>query len=368
MPVQRQFWYSSGLGAAARQVPPRSMEIAQMPEQRALSCIQPTGTGELHIGNYFGAIRNWVRLQDHFDCIYGIVDLHAITIDYDPKTLPRQSLELAADLIACGIDPQRSAVMIQSHVPEHTELAWVLNCVAAYGDLQRMTQFKDKKKQHEFISAGLFNYPVLMAADILIYRAHAVPVGRDQDQHLELTRDIAAKFNFRFGEYFPIPCTGAELRKKLRLKGARIVSTADPEKKMSKSLGTKHYIGLSEDENAIHKKIRSAVTDLGPPAEGGKMSPGVQNLFTILELTAPEQAVSEFKDAYREGSLKYVLLKDAVYEHLMTELRPIRERKAELMSDPESVRRAVREGALRARRIAAETIKDVRRLVGIGPS
>ncbi len=337
-----------------------------MATERALSCIQPTGTGQLHIGNYFGAIRNWVKLQDHFDCIYGVVDYHAITVEFDPANLQKQSIDVATDLIACGIDPQRSIVMIQSHIPEHVELCWIFNCVAAYGDVQRMTQFKDKSDQQAYVTVGLFDYPVLQAADILVYRARAVPVGSDQDQHLELTRGIAQKFNKRFGKVFPIPYTGGELRRKLNLKGARIVSPADPERKMSKSYGDKHCIGVMEDEKSIFKKIRSAVTDIGPAALNGEKSPGVANLFHLLELTAPTEVVEEFESQYRQGTLKYVRLKDAVHEHLMDELRPVRERKKELASDPELMKRILRDGADRARALASDTLSEVRRLLGVG--
>ncbi|HSR66865.1 MAG TPA: tryptophan--tRNA ligase [Acidobacteriota bacterium] len=338
-----------------------------MGRDRALSLIQPTGKGQLHIGNYFGAIRNWVKLQEHYDCIFGAVDYHAITVDFDPKTLPRQSMDIITDLIACGIDPQRSTVMIQSHVPEHTELCWIFNCVAAYGDVQRMTQFKDKAEEQAYVTVGLFDYPVLQAADILIYKAKAVPVGQDQDQHLELTRGIAQKFNTRFGEVFPIPYTGAKLRHMHDLRGAKIVSPADPEKKMSKSLGDKHCIFVMEEEKAIRKKIRSAVTDMGPADVSGDKSPGVANLFHLLELTAPPSVVDEFESAYRAETLKYVELKDAVFEHLMEELRPVRERKRELESDPETIRTIIREGSEKARQMARETLSEVRKLLGVGP-
>lgn len=337
-----------------------------MTRERALSLIQPTGSGESHIGNYFGAIRNWVMLQDHFDCIYGAVDYHAITVDFDPGELPSQSIEMITDLLACGIDPEKSILMIQSQVPEHTELCWIFNCVASYGDLQRMTQFKDKSEGKKFISVGLFDYPVLQAADILIYRARAVPVGKDQDQHLELCRGIAARFNHKFGEYFPIPYTGEELRGKLQLKGARIASPADPLKKMSKSLGDKHCIFLMEDENSIHKKLRSAVTDIGP-ATDGQMSPGVENLFGLLELTAPAGLVEDYRLKYREQNLRYVDLKDSVFEHLMNELRPVRERKAELRGDVEGVKKTITRGSERAREIASQTLREVRRMLGVGP-
>jgi tryptophanyl-tRNA synthetase len=242
---------------------------------RIFSGIQPTGT--LHIGNYFGAIRNWAALQNDYECVYCIVDYHAITIDIDPKVLRAASRNMALDLIACGIDPERAILFVQSAVPEHTELAWIFGCVTSYGDLSRMTQFKDKSAGKKFVSASLFTYPVLQAADILLYRADGVPVGEDQVQHLELSRRIARRFNARFGEFFPEP-------EPIVGKGARIMSLADPTIKMSKSAGDAHYIGVMEDESSIRKKVRSAVTDTGLAA-GEEMSPGVETLFEILELS-----------------------------------------------------------------------------------
>nr|WP_231944270.1 tryptophan--tRNA ligase [Candidatus Bipolaricaulis anaerobius] len=239
---------------------------------RIFSGIQPTG--ELHIGNYFGAIERWVELQQGNECIYCIADYHALTNeDTVPAELRTARRELALDLVACGIDPERSVLYVQSAVPEHTELCWILGCVASYGDLTRMTQFKEKAAEQEFINGGLFYYPVLQAADILLYRADHVPVGEDQVQHLEEARRIARRFNFRFGGTFPEP-------EPILGEGARIMSLADPERKMSKSAGPDHYIGLMEPEESIRKKVRSAVTDVGlTPGQG--MSPGVANLFSL---------------------------------------------------------------------------------------
>ena len=233
-----------------------------MTKKRVLSCIQPTG--EMHIGNYFGAVKNWVRIQDEYECFYGVVDLHAMTMPYDPKKLKENSLRMVAELLACGIDPSKSVLFIQSLVPEHSELTWIFNCVASFGELSRMTQFKDKSEQIEsggkFISAGLFTYPVLQAADILVYKANFVPVGKDQVQHLELSRNIAVRFNKQFGEFFPEP-------EPLLTEVQKLASLADPTKKMSKSLGEKHYIGLFEEEAKIVKKVKSAVTDTVDPRE-----------------------------------------------------------------------------------------------------
>jgi tryptophanyl-tRNA synthetase len=328
-------------------------------KRRVFSGIQPTGT--LHVGNYFGAVRNWAAMQDEYDCIIGIVDYHAITIEVDPEELRRASLDMALDLMACGIDPERTILFVQSDVPTHAELAWILGCVTSHGDLSRMTQFKDKSAGKDFVSAGLFTYPILQAADILLYRAHGVPVGEDQVQHLELSRRIARRFNGRFGEFFPEP-------EPIVGKGARIMSLSDPSMKMSKSAGEQHYVGVMEDEASIRKKIRSAVTDVGLEA-GAEMSAGVENLFEILELSAETTGdasiVDELRSDYEQGSLMYSRLKDETFEHLMAVLRPIQRQRAELEASGDVVK-VLREGAQRAQAIAGETIADVRQRVGLG--
>jgi tryptophanyl-tRNA synthetase len=329
--------------------------------KRVFSGIQPTGT--MHIGNYLGAIRNWVSLQDEADCIYCIVDYHAITIDVDPKELRQASQSMALDLLACGVDPERSILFVQSDVPAHTELEWIFGCVTSYGNLSRMTQFKDKSDKQEFVSAGLFTYPILQAADILIYRADGVPVGEDQVQHLELSRRIARRFNARFGEYFPEP-------EPIVRKGARIMSLADPTSKMSKSAGEAHYVGGMEPEKSIRKKVRSAVTDVGLEA-GAAMSPGVANLFEILELACESvgdpATVLELKAEFADGKLLYSRLKDTTFERLMDVLRPIQERRAKLAASGDVVT-LLQAGARKATAIASATMVDVRRLVGLGTS
>lgn len=325
---------------------------------RIFSGIQPTGT--LHIGNYFGAIRNWVALQDDYECVYCIVDYHAITIDIDPKVLRAASRNMALDLIACGIDPERAILFVQSAVPEHTELAWIFGCVTSYGDLARMTQFKDKSAGKKFVSAGLFTYPILQAADILLYRADGVPVGEDQVQHLELSRRVARRFNARFGEFFPEP-------EPIVGKGARIMSLADPMIKMSKSAGDAHYVGVMEDESSIRKKVRSAVTDTGLAA-GEEMSPGVATLFEILELatelSGDPSIVAKLHADFEEGKLMYSRLKDVVFENLMAVLRPIQARRAELEASGK-VEEILQQGAEKARAIARENIVQVRKLAGL---
>jgi len=331
------------------------------------SGIQPSG--ELHLGNYFGAILNWVQLQDEYDCIYCVVDYHAVTelmgreastADLAPdETLSARTVRMAGDLLACGIDPERSILFVQSHVPEHTELAWVFSCVASYGDLTRMTQFKDKSERSQYVNVGLFSYPVLQAADILLYRASRVPVGEDQIQHLELARRIGRRFNSIVGEdYFP------EVEPVLT-RGKRIMSLADPGQKMSKSLGAKHYVGLMENADSAWKKIRSAVTDVGLEP-GAAMSPGVENLFGLLRLSAPGDVVDELQQEHVAGELRYGDLKVAVRDHLMELLRPIRERREALTDD--RIREILAAGRDRAREIAGRTMHEVRDHIGVGPT
>ena len=322
---------------------------------RIFSGIQPTGV--LHLGNYFGAIKQWVELQEGNECFYCIVDYHALTNEGSrPDELRRAKESLALDLLACGIDPEKSVLFVQSDVPEHTELCWILGCVTSYGDLTRMTQFKQKAKEQEFVNAGLFYYPVLQAADILLYLADHVPVGEDQLQHLELSRRIARRFNYRFGDFFPEP-------QPILSKGARIMSLADPSRKMSKSYGPEHYIGLMENEESIYRKIRSAVTDVGL-TPGQEMSPGVANLFTILELVAPAEVVEDFREKHRAGKLLYKDLKETLYRYLMEALAPIRERRRELEARGE-IGEILAAGAERARKIAREVIREVRARVGL---
>jgi tryptophanyl-tRNA synthetase len=318
-----------------------------------LSGIQPTGT--LHIGNYFGAVKNYVALQDQYECFYSIVDYHAITVEHDPQELRKNTIEMAMDLLACGLDPQKCTLFVQSQVPEHTELSWILSAVASYGDLQRMTQFKEKGEGQEFVSCGLFTYPVLQAADILIYKASKVPVGEDQLQHIELARRIARRFNSRFGETFPEPDA-------LLTEAPRVMSPADPTRKMSKSLGPKHYIALTEPEESIREKIKTAVTDIGPRT--AEKSPGVANLFLLLRLTAPQETYDQFESDYAKGTLKYEPLKRAVADHLVKTLEPIRVRRAQLKET--EVREILHEGAKRARAVARKTLEEARERIGVG--
>lgn len=331
-----------------------------MERKRVFSGIQPTSV--MHIGNYFGAVQNWVKLQDEYEGVYCVVDLHAMTIPYKAEQLFRNTREMLIDLLACGLDPERSIVFIQSMVPEHMELAWVLNCVTSYGELARMTQFKDKTDQlrsndkDALISAGLFNYPVLQAADILLYKAELVPVGKDQEQHLELSRNIALRFNHQFGDYFTPP-------QPLFTDLPKLLSLADPSKKMSKSLGPKHFVALFEEETVIRKKVMSAVTDAGQG--GGDVSPGVANLIEILGACGKTGLRNEFFEAAQEGVLSYKELKESVADALVEMIDALRQKRAEIAADKAGVKRMEKEMATRARAIATEVMKEVREITGM---
>lgn len=328
-----------------------------------LSCIQPTG--DMHLGNYFGAVRNWVDLQNCGDyrCVYGIVDLHAMTMPYKPKELKQNTENLAIDLLAAGLEPEKCTLFLQSLVPEHAELYWIFSCLTSYGDLTRQTQFKDKSEQmgentsDAFISAGLFTYPTLQAADILIYRAAFVPVGKDQDQHLELSRTIALRFNHQFGaDFFPEP-------QALSTETPKIMSPADPTSKMSKSLGPKHYIGLFEEEASVRKKIKSAVTDSGDLAED-QVGAGAENLITLIRACGETNLADELLEKYRGGG-QYGPLKEQAAEIVMHLTNQMRNRREDLVKDKKELLKSVHEMSDRARDMASETLKEVRRLAGL---
>ena len=328
--------------------------------KQVLSCIQPTG--DMHFGNYFGAVKNWVDLQKDYDCVYGVVDYHAMTMPYSPKKLRENVWDLIINLIAVGVDPNN--LFIQSLIPEHTELNWIFNCFCSYGRLQRMTQFKDKSKQSsetnedDFISAGLLTYPVLQAADILIYNADYVPVGKDQDQHLELSRTIASRFNTQVGkEYFVMPET-------LHTEVPKVMSPADPTRKMSKSAGEKHYINLFAEEARIRKQIRSAVTDTGDTPEG-EMSAGIENLFSLLRASGKQDIHDQLMKDYESGSLKYVELKDATADALVEINSGFRAKKAELLADKKAVKNQIKASSAEIRKQAQKTVREVKELTGL---
>jgi tryptophanyl-tRNA synthetase len=322
--------------------------------KRILSGIQPSGT--IHIGNYFGAIENWVRLMETYDCFFTIVDYHAITVSYDPAVLQQRIWEAALDNMAAGLDPARCTIFIQSHVPEHTELCWLLNCVTPMGELGRMTQFKEKsERERENVTAGLLNYPILQAADILIYKADAVPVGEDQAQHLEFTREVARRFNTRFGEYFPEPQT-------LIGRGARVVGL-DGEAKMSKSLD--NFIGVADEPDAIWAKLRPAKTDEARKRRGDPGNPDRCNIFSYHKLVTPDREIHEIVQGCTTASIGCLDCKKVFFQNLCRVLDPIRERRRELQGKPEIVREGLREGALRARAIARETLDGAKKLMGL---
>ncbi len=329
-------------------------------KKRVLSAIQPTG--HMHFGNYFGAVKNWVLLQEKYNCFYGVVDYHAMTMPYQPRKLRENTWELIFNLLATGIKAEN--LFIQSLVPEHAELCWIFNCFTSYGQLTRMTQFKDKsvlaqeKAADNFISAGLLDYPVLQAADILIYRADYVPVGKDQEQHLELARNIAQRFNNQVGkEYFVLP-------EPLFTEVPKLMSPADPTRKMSKSYGEKHYINIFADEKRIRKQIRSAVTDTGE-ANNGEMSPGVENLFTLLRASGRQEAHDILMSAHEAGSLKYVELKDAVADALIDIAGAFRERKEELLDNKKEVKNRIKASSAEIRKEAQETVRMAKELSGL---
>lgn len=328
-------------------------------KRRVFSGIQPTG--RLHLGNYLGALSPWVGLQRRYDCIFCIADLHALTVPgaMPPERLRQKTVETAALLLACGIDPQRSAVFVQSRVSAHAELAWILSCATPVGWLERMTQYKSKAGRLTTVSAALLVYPILQAADILLYKTHLVPVGEDQKQHIELARDVVQRFHSLFGEVFVIP------EPLIRPGGARIMGLDDPTVKMSKSLAemrTGHAIGLTDSPEAIRRAVMQAVTDSGNEVRFDRASPGVRNLLEIYAaLSRQDQAEAEARFSGRG----YGRLKREVADAAIAALGPIREEYERLMRDPDALDRGLAKGADRVRPIAQATLEEVKRLVGL---
>lgn len=332
------------------------------------SGVQPSG--ELSLGNYLGALRNWVKMQDEYECLFCIVDLHAITVRQDPEALRKATLDTLAIYLACGIDPEKSTIFIQSHVPEHSQLAWILNCYTYFGEMGRMTQFKDKSARYEEnVNVGLFTYPVLMAADILLYQANQVPVGDDQKQHLEITRDIANRFNALYGKkdaegnviepIFAVPEVF------IAKTGARIMSLLEPTKKMSKSDDNRNnVIGLLEDPKSVEKKIKRAMTDGDEPPVvryDVQNKPGVSNLLDILA-SVTGKTISELEAEF-EGKM-YGHLKGAVAEEVSAMLSQLQARYHHFRNDEQLLEKIYREGAEKARAKAKETLAQAYKKVG----
>ncbi|HYZ17204.1 MAG TPA: tryptophan--tRNA ligase [Candidatus Acidoferrum sp.] len=329
-----------------------------MPRKIIFSGIQPTGA--IHIGNYFGAIKQWVAGQDEGENIFCLVDMHALTIPQDPKTLATQIHETAAVLLAAGIDPAKSRLYVQSDVPEHGELTWYLSCVASMGQLNRMTQFKEKAEaQRGEVRVGLFTYPLLMAADILLYHTTHVPVGDDQRQHVELTRDLAQRFNATYADVFTLP------EATIPAAGARIMGLDDPTKKMSKSTpGSYHAVRVLDTPDQIKKAVMAAQTDSGREIRIDENRPGVSNLLSIYMAATgetPSQAEAHFANARGYGDLK-----KEIVDVLVETLRPLRERYEELMRDSTFVRETLRRSAEQLKPTARETTDAVRRAMGVG--
>jgi tryptophanyl-tRNA synthetase len=327
---------------------------------RIFSGIQPTG--RKHLGNYIGAIRQYVAGQDRGDpAIYCIVDLHAITVPYDPVELRSSVLDTTAMLLAAGLDPSRCVLFRQADVKEHTELCWLLTSVTAHGELNRMTQFKDKSsKQRELISAGLFLYPVLMAADVLAYNADEVPVGEDQRQHIELTREVAIRFNSRFGETFVVP------EPRIPEVGAKIMDLQSPEGKMSTTASTEQgTLYVLDDEKAISKKIKSAVTDSGSDVRVAPDKPGISNLIEVMAVIRGVDHAAIEREF--EGQ-QYGAFKQAVADDIVEFLRPVREHYDEIRPDEQALKRTLLEGSEKARALASVTLADVREKMGVGTS
>ncbi|MFH1279951.1 MAG: tryptophan--tRNA ligase [Candidatus Eisenbacteria bacterium] len=321
---------------------------------RIFSGIQPSG--EITIGNYLGAIRNWVKLLKDHESIFCIVDQHAITVEYEADRLQRRIFEAAAANIAAGLDPRKCVLFVQSLVPEHTELTWYFNTVTSMGDLGRMTQFKEKSRRHpENINVGLFDYPVLQSADILLYKADKVPVGEDQVQHIELSREVARKFNARFGEVFPEP--QALLSPTPRIMGL------DGKTKMSKSMN--NYIGLVEEPESIRKKLATALTDENRKRRNDPGNPDICNIFTLHKSFSPAEDVEMIDVECRRAGIGCVDCKKKLGDRMLAELEPIRERYHHLLDHPDEVRAPLAEGAERCRGIAAETMDGVRRAMGL---
>jgi tryptophanyl-tRNA synthetase len=323
---------------------------------RIFSGIQPSG--EIHIGNYVGAIRHWVQLVNRYECIYCVVDYHAITIEYEVALLQRRISETATILDACGLTPDKCILFVQSHVPEHTELTWIFNCITPLGELERMTQFKEKGRQHRHnINVGLLDYPVLQAADILIYKAGFVPVGEDQIQHVEFSREIARKFNARFGDTFPEP--------QVLLSNAPRILGTDGKLKMSKSIN--NYIGLLDPSEVIWEKLRTAVTDENRKRRSDPGNPEVCNIFTMHQAFSKPDQISFVDHACRTAEIGCIECKEILFKNMMEEIGPIQSRVKEMNGRPSYIVEVLKSGATRCQSIAGKVMDEVRGKIGVKP-
>lgn len=329
--------------------------MSEIKKPVVLSGIQPSGS--LGLGNYVGALKNWVTMQDDYDCIYLIVDLHSLTVQQKPSELRKRCLSYVAQYIACGIDPDKSSLVIQSHVPQHAELAWVLSTLSYMGELGRMTQFKEKSEQKNNINVGLFTYPILMAADILLYQADAIPVGEDQRQHLELARDLAERFNHRYSDTFVVP--NAFISKL----GARIMSLQDPTKKMSKSdTNINNYISLLDKPDVVLRKVKRAVTDSGKEIKYDESKPGLANLMTIYSVLSGLDMPNV--ENHFQGKM-YADLKKELGEIIVDSLKPFQQRYDEIISERSYLEEVLGRGANQAKYKAQKTLDKVYRKVGL---
>jgi len=321
--------------------------------ERLLSGIKPSG--KLHLGNYLGAIQNFIDLQNKYESYFAIVDLHSLTEKFDPKQKTEETLDLAIDFLALGLDPAKCTIFVQSQVLEHAELSWIFSCLTPVGELERMTQYKDFVGRGHSANAGLLTYPILQAADILIYHAAVVPIGEDQLQHLELTNDIAKKFNSRFGETFtPV--------KPLLTKTPRVMSILEPSKKMSKSLGDRHVINLNDEPEVIEKKLARAVTDTGKTKT---MSAGTKNLFALLEIFGEPEQYKFYLEQHKAGSIRYSDLKANLAKVIAHHFADYRRKRKELEKQPERIMEILASGKEKARAVASLTLAEVKQKMGL---
>ncbi len=325
---------------------------------RAFSGVQPSGI--IHIGNYFGAIKNWISLQDQYECVFCIVNNHAITLPRQPKELKENTYKVASIYLAFGIDPKKSIIFVQSEIKEHTELCWILNTITKIPELERMTQFKEKSKQYKAnVNVGLFDYPVLMAADILLYQTNIVPVGQDQKQHVELTRMLAKRFNHIFGETFVIP------KALIKKEGGKIMGLDNPLKKMSKSASSPlNYIALDDSPATIKEKIKRAVTDSGKEIKKDPQKPAISNLLNIYSLATNKQ-IKEIEKEFEEKGRGYKEFKESLSEVLIDFLAPFQKKQREILKDKAYLQSVLKDGKNRAQAIAQETMSEIKNKVGL---